>query len=107
LRRELDRISDGAMPDNAARVTREIIMLYMKGSLTIDSDKLLAFSGLEKRLSRERLEAKYLVGLWSDSMLLDLIWIPTGFLPKACGAACNVEYVFVVIWSTYSSGRRR
>ncbi|KAI0812918.1 HET-domain-containing protein [Xylaria sp. FL0064] len=45
-------------------------------SLTFPRDRLPALSGLARQMGERKAGATYLAGLWSDSLELDLLWIP-------------------------------
>jgi len=53
---------------------RELIEWYSLLNLSFSDDKFPALSGLAKQMARSRPGAKYLAGLWSDSLEIDLIW---------------------------------
>ena len=53
-----------------------LIERYTECNLTFGSDKLVAFSGLARRLSQQlKVEpTSYLAGLWKETFLHDLLW---------------------------------
>jgi hypothetical protein len=51
----------------------DIVADYSKLELSVDTDRLPAFSGLAKRAERQR-SGRYLAGLWEDSLIEDLFW---------------------------------
>jgi hypothetical protein len=53
---------------------RASVEQYSRLSLTIESDKLPALSGLARKLMQRRTGVQYLAGLWEDSLLEDLLW---------------------------------
>ncbi|KAK3946651.1 heterokaryon incompatibility protein-domain-containing protein [Pseudoneurospora amorphoporcata] len=53
---------------------RAMVQEYSALNLSHGTDKLPALSGLAKQLGRMRPSAKYLAGLWSDSLHFDLLW---------------------------------
>ncbi|KAI1499800.1 HET-domain-containing protein [Biscogniauxia marginata] len=57
---------------------RKIVEFYTSLKLTYQTDRLPALSGLAKRMGERRPGATYLAGVWSDSLDLDLLWIPWG-----------------------------
>ncbi|KAI0448907.1 HET-domain-containing protein [Xylaria acuta] len=57
---------------------RKIVEFYCSLSLTVPRDKLPALSGLAREIRERKPSATYLAGLWSDSLDLDLLWIPYG-----------------------------
>ncbi|KAI0101795.1 HET-domain-containing protein [Nemania sp. FL0031] len=57
---------------------RKIVEFYCSLNLTYPHDKLPALSGLAKQMKERKPNATYLAGLWSDSLDLDLLWIPYG-----------------------------
>jgi hypothetical protein len=52
---------------------RRIVMQYCSLALTKQSDKFPAIAGIAEVIQRSRNSA-YLGGLWSDSLVLDLLW---------------------------------
>ncbi|KAI1374788.1 HET-domain-containing protein [Hypoxylon crocopeplum] len=57
---------------------RKFIEFYCSLSLTYQTDKLPALSGLARQMGEHRPGTSYLAGLWSDSLDLDLLWMPYG-----------------------------
>lgn len=57
---------------------RKIVGFYCSLNLTYPQDKLPALSGLAKQMGERKPDATYLAGIWSDSLDLDLLWIPYG-----------------------------
>lgn len=90
------------MSDNdlLAHKWRKIVEFYCSLNLTYDTDKLPALSGLARQMSEMKSEAAYLAGIWSDSLDLDLLWVP-------CGPDCSEGKEYLgPSWSWSSSGRR-
>jgi len=56
------------------RWRKEIVQEYSCLDLTVQTDRLLALSGLAGRLSRLRPDDTYAVGLWESSLPRDLLW---------------------------------
>lgn len=79
---------------------RKIAGFYCALNLTYPKDKLPALSGLAKQVREQKGGATYLAGLWSDSLDLDLVWIPYG--PENPRAD---EYI-APSWSWAGVGRR-
>lgn len=79
---------------------RKIAEFYCSLNLTYPKDKLPALSGLAKQVGGQKGGATYLAGLWSDSLDLDLVWIPYG--PETPGSD---EYI-APSWSWAGVGRR-
>lgn len=52
----------------------DVLLEYSALNLSHEADKLPALSGLAKQNGRGRLSAKYLAGLWSNSIMIDLLW---------------------------------
>ena len=56
---------------------------YTKLSLTNWTDRLPAFSGIaDHHMANSRMGATYLAGLWSDSLLYDLLWRQAPLVPR-------------------------
>ncbi|KAL8946878.1 MAG: hypothetical protein Q9222_006783 [Ikaeria aurantiellina] len=55
----------------------KIVAAYTAGELTVASDKLVAISGLAKRM-QTMLQDEYLAGLWKGTLSSDLLWRVTG-----------------------------
>lgn len=79
---------------------RKIVEFYSSLKLTYPQDKLPALSGLARQMGKRRSNASYLAGLWSDSLDLDLLWIPYGPDEKR-----SDEYI-APSWSWAQAGRR-
>lgn len=64
-----------AAGDMLARQWHKIIESYSRLKLSFAGDKFPALSGLAQQMSRKRgPDVRYLAGLWSDSLLTDLLW---------------------------------
>ncbi|KAK3386292.1 heterokaryon incompatibility protein-domain-containing protein [Sordaria brevicollis] len=65
-------------PEKSLLLTRQwhtIIESYSRLKLSFAGDKFPALSGLAQQMSKTRgPEVRYLAGLWSDSLLTDLLW---------------------------------
>lgn len=61
---------------HGARLWRTMVCCYTALRLTKSKDRLPAFGGLAKQMARER-QAKYLAGLWEDTLYDDLLWSVT------------------------------
>ncbi|KAI0467181.1 HET-domain-containing protein [Xylaria cf. heliscus] len=79
---------------------RKIVEFYCSLGLTFPQDKLPALSGLARQMRERKPSVTYLAGLWSDSLDLDLLWIPYG--PEA---RRTDEYI-APSWSWAAAGRR-
>ncbi|KAI1128444.1 HET-domain-containing protein [Nemania abortiva] len=91
------RDKDGKL---ASHKWRKIIEFYSSLNLTYPQDKLPALSGLAKQMQEQKPSVTYLAGLWSDSLDLDLLWIPYGPDDQR-----NDEYI-APSWSWAQVGRR-
>ncbi|KAH6678665.1 heterokaryon incompatibility protein-domain-containing protein [Halenospora varia] len=56
-------------------VWNSVVSTYSKGNLTVQSDKLVALSGLAASL-KPRLNDEYLAGLWRRHLPYQLLWYP-------------------------------
>ncbi|KAL0465131.1 heterokaryon incompatibility protein domain-containing protein [Neurospora intermedia] len=62
--------------DLLARQWHKVVESYSSLHLSSPEDKFPALSGLAQQMSKRRgHEVRYLAGLWSDSLLTDLLWI--------------------------------
>ncbi|KAI1439858.1 HET-domain-containing protein [Annulohypoxylon stygium] len=95
-----NQVSLGTDNDLLPHKWRKIIEFYCSLSLTFSTDNLPALSGLAKHMGEHRPEATYLAGLWSDSLEIDLLWIPYG--PDRM----QVDEYLAPSWSWASSGRQ-
>ncbi|KAK0733049.1 heterokaryon incompatibility protein-domain-containing protein [Lasiosphaeria miniovina] len=68
--------------DELALSWRHLVEQYSVMRLTRNSDKLPAFSGVAKQFSERRPGAKYLAGLWSASLVDDMLWYCNEFNQK-------------------------
>ncbi|KJX98682.1 hypothetical protein TI39_contig397g00015 [Zymoseptoria brevis] len=55
---------------------RMLVKSYTSRQLTFPSDKLVALSGIAAKSPQASHGARYLAGLWDESLLLDLLWQP-------------------------------
>jgi hypothetical protein len=51
-----------------------MVEAYSTMRLTKASDKLPVIAGLASEIAHEQQNTRYLAGLWSDSLLTDLLW---------------------------------
>ena len=65
--------SDNASTSQMHGVWNDIVQHYTKCSLTMSKDKLVAISGIAKRL-QPLFKTEYLAGLWRDDLLRQLLW---------------------------------
>lgn len=94
-----NQVNPGTNDDLLAHKWRKTVEFYSTLNLTFPTDKLPALSGLAKRMSEHRPREIYLAGLWSNSLNLDLLWMPHG--PERA----QEEYLGPS-WSWSCSGRR-
>jgi hypothetical protein len=69
---------------------RDMVEQYTKLDLTKQADRLPAIAGLAKQMQRYR-NSNYFLGLWEDSLIGDLLWMPVwniqlqrGSFPRPC-----------------------
>ncbi|KAH6887644.1 heterokaryon incompatibility protein-domain-containing protein [Thelonectria olida] len=62
---------------------RDLIEAYSLLSLTCETDKLPAFSGLAKQACRTAPSSEYLAGLFRGSLVVDMLWIAQKHDPKS------------------------
>ncbi|KAL9593413.1 MAG: hypothetical protein Q9219_007564 [cf. Caloplaca sp. 3 TL-2023] len=62
---------------HAYHVWNKIVAAYTAGELTVASDKLVALSGLARKM-QILLQDKYLAGLWKGTLSSDLLWKVNG-----------------------------
>ncbi|OCL07733.1 HET-domain-containing protein, partial [Glonium stellatum] len=67
----LDRYEDVTI--SLAKIWHRMVREYSFLKLTRPSDKLTALSGLAAQMQSNR-QAKYIAGLWEDTLLSDLLW---------------------------------
>lgn len=60
--------------DNLIGDWESVVTEYVRRQLTYSSDRLAALAGLAARAHIAQPEAKYLAGLWSDTLPLSLMW---------------------------------
>jgi hypothetical protein len=70
-----DALYDGALTSQTklGALWRRIVMQYCSLALTKQSDKFPAIGGVAEVVQRSR-NSVYLAGLWSDTLVLDLLW---------------------------------
>ena len=66
-------VSDSYLQGSKA-LWHTIVEEYSRRHLTFSSDKFPAVSGMAKRVAAMRSGARYLAGLWEDSLIADLLW---------------------------------
>ncbi|KAI0868944.1 heterokaryon incompatibility protein-domain-containing protein [Hypoxylon argillaceum] len=66
---------DHGTPEQLQALWRDMVQGYSGLSLTVSSDKYVAFSGLAQKFSRKRPGSTYLAGLWDDSLARDILWV--------------------------------
>lgn len=71
---EYHRILDHPSTAKLVKQWEDLVEAYSDLALSYESDKLPALSGLAKQMARLRPKARYLAGLWSDSLQWDLLW---------------------------------
>lgn len=59
--------------ETKANMWRNLIETYSQSALSFASDKLPAISGLAQQMAKHRAGARYLAGLWSDTLTTDLL----------------------------------
>jgi hypothetical protein len=59
-------------------VWKQAIEIYSKCNLTFRTDKLIAISGLARKIEAAMEYDQYFVGLWRSNLLLHLLWRPIG-----------------------------
>lgn len=82
----------------------ELVAVYSKTKLSFQSDKLAAIHGIVEYLRPLRTpDAEYLAGLWSDSLVSDLLWsikgIPHGAVPED-GLRLRADSMHKTEWSS-------
>jgi hypothetical protein len=58
----------------AAARWREVVREYSKLQLTVETDKLPGISAIARQVQRFRPSAQYIAGLWSETLVMDLLW---------------------------------
>jgi hypothetical protein len=63
--------------DALAHVWKQIIRSYTQANLSVNSDKLVAISGVARKLDQthNHLAGVYLAGLWNSNLVLELLWM--------------------------------
>ena len=74
-KREYSKVLNQEEPERIQELWHDMVERYSPLSLSFGADKLPALSGLARQMSRKRPGARYLAGLWSDSMDADLLWL--------------------------------
>ncbi|KAI0881269.1 heterokaryon incompatibility protein-domain-containing protein [Annulohypoxylon maeteangense] len=77
---------------------------YSKLSITYNSDKLPSLSGLAKQMAKKRPDAKYLAGLWEDSLAVDLLWKRNEYADKPHAPSARITEWIAPSWSWVSLG---
>lgn len=90
------RLSDGSV---TARVGRwqTLVDKYTSCDLTKQSDKLVAFAGIARRLAPA--EGQYVVGLWAESMPGPLLWEARRDAPRTEQSRCLEYYAPTFSWA--------
>ncbi|KAK3690542.1 heterokaryon incompatibility protein-domain-containing protein [Podospora appendiculata] len=83
---------------------RRLVEQYSAMQLTNASDKLPAFSGIAKQFAEKQPGSTYLAGLWSLSLLDDMLWYCNEFTHKQLNA--KVEPRQAPSWSWVSVDQR-
>jgi hypothetical protein len=60
--------------DELQSTWRQIVEAHSSTRLTIQSDKLPALAGIAKQFLKRRPTSTYIAGLWSSSLLEDMLW---------------------------------
>ena len=76
-KREYSKALNQEEPGRIQELWHEMVERYSLLSLSFGADKLPALAGLARQISRKRPGSRYLAGLWSDSVVADLLWLPT------------------------------
>ncbi|KAI2464105.1 heterokaryon incompatibility protein-domain-containing protein [Annulohypoxylon bovei var. microspora] len=82
----------------------DMVEWFSKLSITYNSDKLPSLSGLAKQMARKRPDAKYLAGLWEDSLAVDLLWVRNQYTEKAHYPSNRIIEWIAPSWSWVSLG---
>jgi hypothetical protein len=69
------RILEAGENDGLVAGWQALVENFSSLKLSRDTDKLPAISGLAKKMAQRRPGARYLAGLWDDSLELDLLWV--------------------------------
>ncbi|KAI1456444.1 heterokaryon incompatibility protein-domain-containing protein [Annulohypoxylon moriforme] len=82
----------------------DMVEWYSKLSITYNSDKLPSLSGLAKQMAKKRPDAKYLAGLWEDSLAVDLLWVRNQYSDKPHAPFTRLTEWVAPSWSWISLG---
>jgi hypothetical protein len=80
----------------------DLVESYSRLSITYDSDRLPALSGLVKQMARKRPSATYLAGLWEDSIAIDLLWTKSRGSTQPASSSNDVTKWIAPSWSWVS-----
>ncbi|KAK3319503.1 heterokaryon incompatibility protein-domain-containing protein [Cercophora scortea] len=80
------RLLAGGNRDELELAWRRLVEQYSNMRLTKTSDKLPAFSGIAKQFAKKRPDSTYLAGLWSSSLMDDMLWYCNEFSHKTLNA---------------------
>ncbi|TQV94699.1 HET domain-containing protein [Cordyceps javanica] len=78
-RTPLAQLNDAA---EAFQFWHKLVENYSNRSLSLNSDKLPAISGIAE-VVQQKTRSRYVAGLWEDNIDLDLLWHKTGDLPES------------------------
>ena len=92
-----ERKSNSDVP--IAQRWRELVTEYCKLQITYETDRLVAIGGIASNFQQARGKETYLAGLWSGSLLADLLWNPV----VTAKSRRSHEYV-APSWSWASAG---
>ncbi|KAL2073828.1 hypothetical protein VTL71DRAFT_11154 [Oculimacula yallundae] len=89
-----------ATSDRDAKLWHWIVNAYSVTKLTFDSDRLIALAGVSQAFEHEA-RGQFLAGLWSNTLLIDLLWFTT----KGAPAPRTESFVAPSwSWASLSSG---
>ncbi|KAK4107505.1 HET-domain-containing protein [Canariomyces notabilis] len=66
-------LGDETGADSFTHCWYQIVQLYSRGNLTFPTDKLVAISGIVRKIETVT-GCEYLAGLWKESLITDLLW---------------------------------
>jgi hypothetical protein len=75
-----DQVIQKREPSTTDQLWRNLVGKYSSRALTIEDDRLPAISGIATAMQSAR-SGTYLAGLWSDSLVLDMLWISDNYKP--------------------------
>jgi hypothetical protein len=91
------------LPVNDSSVWRSLVSTYSTLEMTYPSDKLVAIGGLAKKFAQPG--NRYLAGLWSKSLINDLVWRTQGkdLCPRTIWRAPSWSWASVEgrVWGTH------